>query len=45
MAMMVSTVCTHEDRFGNANSAYNFDGVDDNILLPNLDLMHFLLPT
>ena len=25
-----------EDRFGNANSAYNFDGVDDNILLPNL---------
>ncbi|OFY20198.1 MAG: hypothetical protein A2W98_12710 [Bacteroidetes bacterium GWF2_33_38] len=25
-----------EDRFGNSNSAYSFDGVDDNILLPNI---------
>ena len=25
-----------QDRFGNNNSAYSFDGIDDNILLPNI---------
>ncbi len=38
----VSDATLTEDRFGNPNSAYSFDGVDDYILIPNRKAFNFL---